>query len=269
MRGAQLVLHVASPFPAHPPKDESRLIVPAREGTLRVLRAASRAGARRVVLTSSIAAIVYGTPRAGTHVYDEDSWSDATQDIGAYPKSKTLAERAAWDFVQALPPERPLELVTVHPGLVLGPVLDGSYGTSIEITKRLLTGAVPGCPRLCLPHVDVRDVAKMHRLALITGEAAGQRFICAGESAWMVDVARILQRHFGPRGYRVPTREIPNWLVHVVALFDASARPILKDLGQRREVSHERASRVLGWTPRSLEEMVVATGESLIEHGVV
>lgn len=269
MGGAKFVLHVASPIPLAPPKDENALIRPARDGTLRVLRAASQAGVQRVVLTSSIAAIAHGHPHDDTKVFDEGDWSDPSKDIGAYERSKTLAERAAWDFVDKLPADRRLELAVINPGYVFGPVLDGHVGISVGLIRRLLTRDVPGCPRLHLSCVDVRDVAQLHVLAMRTPEAAGQRFVCSGESAWVIDVARILQRHFGPRGFRVPAREVPDWLVHVVALFDKSARLILKELGRPREFSHERATRTFGWQPRGVEEIFIATGESLIEHGLV
>jgi len=269
MAGARFVLHVASPIPEAPPKDENVVIRPAREGTLRVLGAASRAGVERVVLTSSIAAIAHGHVGGDTKVFDERDWSDPSKDIGAYEKSKTLAERAAWDFVERLPSEQRLELVVINPGYVFGPVLGGHVGISVGVIRRLLTRDVPGCPRLHLSCVDVRDVAQLHVLAMTTPEAAGQRFLCTGESAWVIDIARILQRHFGPRGYRVPAREVPDWLVHVVALFDKSARLILKDLGKPTEFSHARATRTFGWQPRGVEEIFIATGESLIEHGLV
>jgi len=269
LAGAKFVLHVASPLPQVPPKDENELIGPAREGTLRVLRAAARAGVQRVVLTSSIAAIVFGTPREGTNVFDEASWSDTSKDIGAYEKSKTLAERAAWDFVEKLPDGSKLELVTINPGFVFGPVLDEHVGTSVGLVKRFLTKDMPGCANWYLACVDVRDIAELHLLAMTSPAAAGQRFLGTGESAWMVDMARILDEHFRPRGYSVPTRLFPNWLVHVVAFFDPSVRPILKALGKQPEFSHERATRVLGWKPRGLEETLVATGESLIAHGLI
>ncbi|HTQ06798.1 MAG TPA: aldehyde reductase [Polyangiaceae bacterium] len=269
LRGADYVLHVASPFPSALPRHEDELIVPARDGALRILRAAAKAGVRRVVLTSSLAAVVCGHARDGSEVYDETSWSDVSKDIGAYEKSKTLAEQAAWDFVRSLPADRPLELVTVNPGLVLGPVLDGSFGTSASVVRDLLRGSMPGCPPLGWAMVDVRDVAKMHLLALTTKEAAGQRFVCAGEHAWLIDVARVLERHFGPKGYKVPTRELPGWMVRVVALFDKKVRLVVNEVGRRQDVTHERARRVFGWEPRGLEEMVVATGESLIQYGAV
>ena len=267
VRGCRGVLHVASPFPRGLPEHEDELVIPARDGALRVLRAASRAGVRRVVMTSSLAAVTYGHSPDG-RAYDERDWSNTERDIGAYQKSKTLAERAAWDFVNALPPERAMELVTVNPGLVLGPVLDDDYGTSGELVKKLLRREMPGCANLGWAMVDVRDVARMHLLALQTKEAAGQRFICAGEHYWMIDVAKVLDRHFRPRGYKVPTRKIPAWLLRLAARFDKTLRLVVNEIGLRQDVSHERAIKVLGWEPRGLEEMVVAMGESLIQHGV-
>jgi nucleoside-diphosphate-sugar epimerase len=269
VRGCKDVLHVASPFPPGMPKHEDDLIVPARDGTLRVLRAASKAGVRRVVMTSSLAAVTYGHPRSdgGVRIYDEKDWSDATQPIGAYQKSKTLAERAAWDFVKALPPKEAIELVTVNPGVVLGPILDKDFSTSGEVVKKLMRREMPGCPNLGWAMVDVRDVALMHRLALTTKEAAGQRFICAGDHAWMLDVAKILDRHFRPKGYRVPRLRIPGWVVRATAIFDKTLRLVVNEIGQRQDVSHERARTVLGWKPRALEETVVAMGESLIQYG--
>jgi dihydroflavonol-4-reductase len=266
--GCRYVLHVASPLPREPPQHEDDLIVPAREGTLRVLRAAADAGVDRVVLTSSVAAILYGRPRNKT--FDERDWSNPEgPGIGAYEKSKTLAERAAWDFVASLPEERSLELVAINPGLVLGPLLSADWGTSGEVVKKLMQRDFPGCPDMGWAPVDVRDVAEAHVAAMTTPEAAGQRFVCAIEHASMLEVAKILDAHFRERGYKIPTGRLPSWLVRVVAVFDKTARLGLNDLGKRQDLSHRRIDEVLGWQPRGLEEMVVAMGESLIEYGVV
>lgn len=268
VRGCRYVLHVASPLPRTPPKHEDDLIVPARDGALRVLRAASEAGVERVVMTSSLAAVIYGHVRDGSRVFDEGSWSELGRDVGAYEKSKTIAERAAWDFVNTLPADRRLELVTVNPGLVLGPILDDDWGTSGELVRKLLRRDMPGCVRVGWAMVDVRDVAKMHLLAMTTQEAAGQRFICAGEFAWMIDVARVLDRHFRQKGYNVPLRELPNWTLRIAAVFDKTLGLVIHELDKRQDVSHARAEKILGWRPRGLEEMAVAMGESLIQHGV-
>lgn len=266
-RGCTYVLHVASPFPREVPKHEDDLIVPARDGALRVLRAAAAAGVRRVVMTSSLAAVVYGHVRDGSRTFDEEDWS-ISEGIGAYEKSKTIAERAAWDFARS-PEAKGLELVVINPGLVLGPILDEDYGTSGEAVRKLMRREFPGCPNLGWAPVDVRDVAAAHLAAMTTPEAAGKRFCCAIEHAWMADIARILDEHFAARGYRIPRRRLPDWLVRTVAIFDKTTRMAVHDLGQRQDVSNERIRKVLGWQPRSLDEMVAAMGESMIEQGVV
>ncbi|MGK8488715.1 SDR family oxidoreductase [Nocardia asiatica] len=265
--GCTDVLHVASPFPATPPDDENELIDTAVEGTLRVLRACAAAGTvRRVVLTSSIAAIAYGhtedVPRT------EADWT-VVERSPAYQKSKTLAERAAWDFVAKLPAGAGFELVVVNPGMVLGPVLSAATSTSHEPVRRLLAGDVPGTPRVGWAPVDVRDLAAAHRLALETPEAAGNRYICAGEHLWMGEMARILAEEYGPRGFRVPTRALPNWVVRSVAIFDKGVRLTLPTLGRTESLSAEKARRELGWTMRPVRETLLDTAESLVLHGIV
>lgn len=264
--GCRYVLHVASPIPRQPPDHEDDLVVPAREGTLRVLRAAAEEGVKRVVLTSSLAAVLYGVERDKT--FDEGDWSNPEgPGIGAYEKSKTLAERAAWEFIESL--DDGLELTVINPGLVLGPVLDADWGTSGEVVKKLMQRDFPACPDMNWAPVDVRDVAEAHVRAMTEPEAAGKRYICATENASMHDVAVILDRHFRERGYKVPTGRLPSFLVRIVAIFDKTARLGLNDLGKRQDVDNTRIKRELDWKPRSLEEMVVSMGESLIEHEVV
>ncbi|MGQ4615766.1 NAD-dependent epimerase/dehydratase family protein [Nocardia sp. R7R-8] len=265
--GSTAVLHVASPFPTTPPDDERELIDTAVEGTLRVLRACAAAGiVRRVVLTSSIAAIVSG------HTEDvlrtESDWT-VVERSPAYQKSKTLAERAAWDFVAQLPAGERFELVVVNPGMVLGPVLSTATSTSHEPVRRLLAADVPGTPRVGWAPVDVRDLAAAHRLALETPDAAGNRYICAGEHLWMAEMARILTEEYGPRGFRVPTRQLPDWLVRCVAIVDKGVRLTLPTLGRTESLSAEKARRELGWTMRPVRETVVDTAESLLRHGIV
>lgn len=266
--GCRYVLHVASPLPRTPPKHEDDLIVPARDGAIRVLSASAEAGVERVVLTSSVAAVLYGRDRHRT--FDESDWSDIhARTIGAYEKSKTLAERAAWDFVAALPGDVGLELVTINPGLVLGPILDEDYGTSGEVVKKLLERDFPACPNLNWAVVDVRDVAAAHIAAMTTPAAAGQRFLCAIENHSLLDIARILDRHFADRGFRVPTGRLPSFAMRLVALFDKTARLGLNDLDVQQNVDNSKIREVLGWEPLDLEEMVVAMGESFIRYGVV
>jgi dihydroflavonol-4-reductase len=268
VRGCRYVLHMASPLPTKSPKHEDELIVPARDGALRVLAAAAKEGVQRVVLTSSVAAVLYGHARDGSKTYDERDWSKLTADVGAYEKSKTIAEKAAWDFVEKLPAEERFELCTVNPALVLGPVLGADFSTSGEVVRKLMKREMPGLPDVGWAVVDVRDVADAHVAAMITPAAAGQRFILAIEHASMADIAKVLAENLGPRGYKIPKRRVPGWVLRFVSLWDRTARLGVQELGKRQDLSSARAREVLGFQPRSLEEMVMAMAESMIAHGV-
>jgi dihydroflavonol-4-reductase len=266
--GWAAAVHVASPLPRRPPKHPDELIVPAREGTLRLLRAAHGAGVERVVLTSSIAAIIYGNDRSRT--FDESDWSDIHgARIGAYEKSKTIAERAAWDFVNSLDGSSPLQLVVINPGLVLGPILSPDWGTSAELVRRIMTRGVPAIPDINFATVDVRDVASAHVAAMTTPGAAGERFICAIENHSMMEVAIILKGHLAGRGYRIPTKRLPSIVIRVMATWDQTVRLALNDLGTVQDLDNSKIRRVLAWHPRGLHEMTTATADSMIEYGVV
>jgi dihydroflavonol-4-reductase len=263
--GCTYVWHLASPNPTEAPKHEDELIRPAVDGTLRVLRAAAASGTvRRVVLTSSIDAIRHGHDRADQKVRTEADWSNVDRS-DPYPKSKVYAERAAWDFVR----DRQLELVTINPGLVLGPLLHAERTTSIEVIRLLLAHAMPAVPRLGFAVVDVRDIAIAHRLAMEIPAAAGNRYICAGEHMWMGDIAAVLAAEFGPQGYRIPTRPLPYWLMWTIARFDKTIRLALGYVGVPALVSADKAKQELGWTTRPARESIVDTGESLLRCGVV
>ena len=265
--GCQYVLHVASPLPASAPKHEDELIVPAREGTLRLLRAARAAGVKRVVLTSSFAAIGYGHAPQETP-FDETDWTNLNGHVVAYPKSKTLAERASWDFMAKEAGN--LELSVVNPVGVHGPVLGPDYSGSIRIVQRLMDGAVPGCVRLYFGVVDVRDVADLHLRAMINPAANGERFLAAaGEFISMREIAKVLKKRLGSAAKRVKTLELPNWVVRLAALGDPTIRMILPELGKVKKGTNEKARRLLGWAPRSNEEAIVATAESLIRLGLL
>lgn len=266
--GCEYVLHVASPFPQTVPKHEDELIVPAREGALRVLRASRDAGVRRVVLTSSFAAIGYGQ-KPQSAPFNETNWTDpAGDDVLPYVKSKTLAERAAWEFIAKEGGK--LELSVVNPVGVFGPVLGPDYSTSILLVQRMLDGALPGCPRLYFGAVDVRDVADLHIRAMTDLAAKGERFLSvAGDFMSMLDIAKVLKSRMGTAGKRVPTRELPNWLVRIASMRDPAVKQILPELGKRKNATNEKARRVLGWAPRSNEESIVATAESLVRLGLL
>ena len=266
--GCDYVLHIASPFPSTLPQHEDELIVPAREGALRVLRAARDAGVRRVVLTSSFAAIGYGQ-KVQQAPFNESHWTDpAGADVQPYAKSKTLAERAAWDFIAR--EGGALELAVVNPVGVFGPVLGPDYSTSILLVQRLMDGAMPGCPQLSFGAVDVRDVADLHIRAMTDPAAKGERFLAvAGDFLSIRDIAVILKNRMGASARRVPTRQLPNWLVRLAALRDPAVKQILPELGKPKNATSEKAQRVLGWVPRSSEEAIVATAESLLRLGLL
>ena len=267
-RGCTYVLHVASPFPNRVPEHEDELIKPAMEGTLRVLKAAADAGVQRAVVTSSLAAVSGGHPVDNSRVYSEDDWS-IIERCPPYPKSKTLAERAAWDFVASLDGEAPMELCVINPGAVLGPVLNRHYSTSGEVVRKLMAKELPGTAKIGFPWVDVRDVAAAHIAAMTAPGAAGQRFCCAIEFGWIDEVAEILAKRFGPEGWKIPTRKLPNFMVRIVAMFDPTVKTVVSDLGRVRNVSNDRIRRVLNWQPHSLEEMAVAMGETMIQQEIV
>src|SRR3984957_6415341 len=261
--GCEYVLHVASPLPPAVPKHEDELIVPARDGALRVLRAARDAGVKRVVLTSSFAAVGYGyKPQSAP--FDETNWTHLDgDDVAPYTKSKTLAERAAWDFI-AKEGGR-LELSVVNPVGVFGPVLGADYSASILIVQRLMDGALPGSPKLSFGIVDVRDVVDLHIRAMTIPAAKGERFLAvAGDFLWMREIARVLINRMGSDARRVPTRELPNWMVRLASLRDPAIKLILPELGKRKNATNRKARQLLGWTPRSNEEAITATAESLV-----
>jgi nucleoside-diphosphate-sugar epimerase len=261
--GCQYVLHVASPFPSAVPKHEDELIIPAREGALRVLRASRDAGVKRVVLTSSFAAIGYGQP-SHQAPFDETNWTNPDEeDLAAYIKSKTLAERAAWDFIAR--EGGSLELSVINPVGVFGPVLGPDFSTSILIVQRMMDGAIPGVPNVYFGAVDVRDVAGLHLSAMTNPAAQGERFLAiAGDFVSMLDIAKILKSRMGPAAQRVPTHELPDLMVRMASLVDPAVKLILPELGKLKNATNEKARRVLNWTPRSNEDSIVATAESLI-----
>lgn len=266
--GCRHVLHVASPLSSAAPKHEDELIRPAREGTLRVLRAAHAAGVERVVLTSSFAAIGYG--KRLTRPYAESDWTDASvSGLAAYPKSKTLAEQAAWEFVDGQ--GRGLELAVVNPVGIFGPLLGPDLSASILLIRSMLEGKLPALPRLMFGVVDVRDVADLHLRAMTDPAAAGERFIAtAGDFLSMQQIAQALKDRLGPAPDKVSTRVLPDWLVRLAGRFSAAARQAATpELGRTKTASSAKARAMLGWEPRLAAEALAATGESLVRLGLV
>ncbi|MGM4984868.1 SDR family oxidoreductase [Rhizobium tropici] len=260
------IIHGASPTPSGDQVREEDWIRPAVDGNLRVLRAARDACVRRVVLTSAFGAIGVGH-KSRSRPFDETDWSDLNGNVAPYQRSKTLAERASWDFIAR--EGSGLELATVNPTTVLGPALGSDYSHSIRLIKNLLDGQ-PGCPKINTCVVDVRDVADLHLRAMTDPAANGERFLAAsGESLWMVEIARLLNQRLGKGAKKVSTRVLPNWFIRVVALFNPAMRGIVPHLGVNMNASGDKAKRLLGWAPRSREDAIVATAESLIKLGLV
>jgi dihydroflavonol-4-reductase len=264
--GCDYVMHVASPLPGAEPKNPDDVIAPARDGTLRVLRAARDAGVKRVVYTSSCGAIYYGHPLR-KEPFDETSWTNLDGEMSTYVRSKAISERAAWDFVAR--EGGALELTAINPSGIFGPALGPDISSSLELVKRLLAG-MPACPQLYFGVVDVRDVADLHLRAMTSPAAKGERFIAvAGECMSLFDIAKLLRARLGDAARKVPTRQLPNSLVRLTASFNPQMRQLLPLLGKVRNATSAKAERVLGWKPRSREDAVVATARSLIEFGVV
>ena len=264
--GCDYVLHVASPLGVAEPKDPNVLITPAREGAKRAVGAAIKHGVKRVVMTSSVAATSLA-PNGGDSVADETIWTDPTEPgVSAYSQSKTLAERAAWALIETAGGKT--TLATVNPALVLAPVLSEDYSESVQVIERLLNGRVPGLPRLGFNIVDARDVADLHIRAMTAPEAAGQRFIAAGQYAWMADLAAILKAQLGPEAAKVPTRKVPDIVLRLAALFDKDLGAVVGGLGKRHDFTSAKAQALLGWRPRPMEETVLDTARSLIAAGI-
>ncbi|MDH4282873.1 MAG: aldehyde reductase [Myxococcales bacterium] len=266
--GCAGVLHVASPFPAAQPKDPQVLIRPAVDGTMRVLRAAKAAGVERFVQTSSTVAVQYGHPHDRAAPFTEADWTVMdTPGVTPYAKSKTLAERAARDFVQK--DGSGLHYSSVNPGFVLGPALDADVGASAQIIEMFLRGKYPGAPRVSFPCVDVRDVARMHRLALEADVPSGGRYLGVSECLWMIEIARAIHSGLGEVARKVPSRELPNWVVKLVALFDPTARQIVPELGREVRFDNTLTRETLDVTFIPATEAAVAMARSLIDLNVV
>lgn len=263
----EVVLHIASPVRPGRVADEDALIVPAVEGTLRVLRAARDARVERVVLTSAFHAVSWGHRRSG-RTFTEADWTDLDgPGVDAYGRSKTLAERAAWAFMAA--EGGAMTLTTMLPVAVMGPVLGQAVSGSNHLIQRLLSGEMPAFPDLYIPVIDVRDVAAAHVMAIGRADAAGERFLLSnGPALHLREIAAILRQEIGAAG-RVPTRALPNVVLRALAVFNAELRPIVHDLGYAKATSNEKARRMLGWTPRPPREAVIAAARSMVDRGLL
>jgi dihydroflavonol-4-reductase len=265
--GCEYVLHIASPTPAIKIKHEDEMIIPAKEGVLRILRAARDAKVKRVVLTSAYGAVGCGHKNRTTP-YTENDWTNLSANIHPYQKSKTIAEMTAWDFIKN--EGGTLEFATVNPVGVMGPVLGKDYSHSNQIIRQMLEGEISACPKIHSCYVDVRDVADLHLLAMTRPEAKGERFLAtSGKALSMFEVAAILRRRLGEAAHKVPVKELPNWQLRVAALINPSLKMLVTLLGQYAQASGEKAERLLQWSPRSNEEAIVATAESMLRLGLI
>jgi len=263
--GCDYILHVASPFPAAQPKDPDELIVPAREGTLRVLRAGLEAGARRVVVTSSSAAVRNSGVAPPARALTEEDWSQVENPhLSPYARSKTIAERAAWDYADSIGEAN--RLTVVNPSAIVGPLLSEHRSSSIQAIERLLSGAMPAIPRLGFSFVDVHDVADLQITAMSSPAAAGERFLATGPFLWIAELADMLRANLGASAAKVPRRTAPSFLVRIMARFDRELRSIAGDLDQKVEFSAAKAQALLGWTPRPIQESVLECAHSIIDQ---
>lgn len=266
--GGEIVVHTASPFPIEQPKDPEDVIGPARDGTLRVLKAATRAGVKRLVLTSSVAAVFYpsGVPKG--HIYTEADFTDESRaDLTPYSKSKTIAEKVAWQFVKANS-DAP-QLVVINPGFVQGPAADADLSTSHELFCLLARGVYPAAPKLAFPIADVRDVAAAHAEAAVRPEAAGNRYLIGEGMLGIYELGQILARELPDLKSKVPKFQLPDFAVRLLANVDARLKTILPELGTRKRYSNKKAKAELGLELRSAEEAAAASVRSLRELGLI
>ncbi|MCA0455301.1 MAG: aldehyde reductase [Chloroflexi bacterium] len=263
--GAAYVIHVASPTPATRPDDGDAMVKMAVDGVLRVMKAAKAAGVKRVVLTSASGAVIAGH-KSHPALFTEADWTDLSGNIDAYQRSKTMAERAAWEFSKA----EGVELSAVNPVAVMGPVLGKDFSHSNQIIRLMMSGRPPFLLKLAFDYVDVRDVADLHLLAMTHPKAAGERFLATtSENLTYKEEAQILHKHLGSAASNVPTTEMPDFLVRLLALFVKDLRMPATFLGQNTACSNAKAKKLLGWQPRSAEEAIVATAKSMVEFGLV
>ena len=271
MAGCSHAAHLASPLPAGVPKDANELIVPARDGALRALRAARVAGVKRFVMTSSVAAICYGRGR-GVHHFTEADWTDLSKPgmrskISPYIQSKTIAERAARDWVAT--EGGTMEFCSICPSVVLGPVWSRDYSASLVIVRKLLDGSIGACPDIGFGIVDVRDVADLHVRALNAPNMAGERFTASGRFMKLREIADVLRAELGPQAAQVTTRNVPDWLVRLAALFNPLAKAVVGELGSIRNQDPAHAKAVLGWATRPVEQSLLDCARGLLSLGIV
>ena len=262
------IMHIASPFPRTLPKNDAELVKPAKDGTLNILKAAAENNVKKVVITSSTGAIVYGkskNERNGT--FNENDWTDETviKDSTPYFRSKTIAEKAAWEFIEK--DTSGLKISVICPGAILGPVIENDFGTSANIIIKSLSGEIPALPNIGFDMVDVRSVADLHVKAMESDKANNERFVGSSGFLSFKQVADILRANY--QGYKIPKSVLPNFAVRLFSNIDPTLKPILNDLGIERRVDNSKAKKLLNWKPKSLEEAVTSCADSVIKLGIV
>lgn len=266
--GCEYILHVASPIFLKAPRDENEMIRPAVDGTVRVLKAARDAGVRRVVMTSNFGAVGYSHSDK-TKPITEDSWTDPNQKgLSAYNKSKVMAEKAAWDFLKKEGAD--LELTVINPVGIFGPAMNRNLSSGFELVKQILDGSMKAIPNMTMNIVDVRDLAELEIMAMTSEAAKGQRFLALSDGIWSLpQIATLYKTRLGDRARRISLRRLPDWMVHIKALFNPTAKNLASMLGIYRNTSNDKARQMLGWKPRPAEEALLSTAESLFKFGNV
>ena len=264
VEGSKYVLHVASPFFLGEPENEDVFIKPAVEGTLRVLKACADADVQKVVLTSSFAAVGYGHPRE-KEVYTEEDWSSVDGEISAYAKSKTLAEKAAWEFVENLEESKKFDLTVINPVAVTGPMLTSDIGSSNDFLLKLISGSMPACPKIHMGYIDVRDVAKAHIFSMTEEKTNGERIIVSENEMFFAEVGKTLNE----AGFKKsPTNELPNFLVKIMSFFVGELKTLLSALDRKGDIDKTKAERFFNWEYISTEQSVTETAQQLQEMGL-
>ena len=264
VEGSKYVLHVASPFFLGEPENEDVFIKPAVEGTLRVLKACANADVQKVVLTSSFAAVGYGHPRE-KQVYTEEDWSSVDGEISAYAKSKTLAEKAAWEFVENLEESKKFDLTVINPVAVTGPMLTSDIGSSNDFLLKLISGSMPACPKIHMGYIDVRDVAKAHIFSMTEEKTNGERIIVSENEMFFAEVGKTLNE----AGFKKsPTKELPNFLVKILSFFVGELKTLLSALDRKGDIDKTKAERFFNWEYISTEQSVTETAQQLQEMGL-
>lgn len=267
MQGVKYLQHTASPFVTTMPKDEMELIRPAVEGTTRAINAALKANVKHIVLTSSMASIMYGHDNTRTAPFSEADWTNTEAETNAYVRSKTFAERKAWELMDAA--NRHNDLSVINPSFILGPLLNNDAGTSGALVTRFLSGSLPAAPKIGFPCIDVRDVAALHVLAMISPQVAGKRLVTAANSLSMLEMAQALKKQLPSYASKLPKFELPNWAVRLYAIFDADARSNLGELGHRKTTDSSNARELLGRDFITSKASMAAMGQSLVDQGLV